>query len=44
MELIENEDGSVDIQESCQKLNDIVEGWVRKNPEQWMWFHNRWDL
>ncbi len=23
-------------------LNKIVEGWIKKNPEQWIWFHNRW--
>lgn len=25
-----------------QKINDIVEEWVRKNPDQWFWVHNRW--
>ncbi|MAI77207.1 MAG: hypothetical protein CMM90_08585 [Rickettsiales bacterium] len=24
-------------------LNKYVEDWVRKNPEQWIWFHNRWN-
>lgn len=36
--------GTIDIDASCQKLNDIVEGWVREHPEQWMWFHRRWQL
>ena len=27
---------------TCQLLNDVVEGWVREHPEQWMWFHDRW--
>lgn len=35
-------DGAIDIAASCQLLNDIVEGWVREHPEQWMWFHDRW--
>ncbi len=26
-----------------QALNDTVERWVRENPEQWFWVHNRWD-
>ena len=34
--------GKVDINASCQLLNDIVEGWVREYPDQWMWFHKRW--
>ena len=23
-------------------LNQYVEDWIKKNPEQWMWAHNRW--
>lgn len=34
--------GEVDIQASAQLLNDVVEGWVREDPGQWMWFHKRW--
>ncbi len=34
--------GKIDIDASCQLLNDIVEGWVREYPDQWMWFHKRW--
>lgn len=37
-------DGAVDIAASCQTLNDVVEGWVREHPEQWMWFHRRWQV
>jgi len=25
-------------------LNDKVEGWVRENPEQWLWYHDRWNI
>ncbi len=25
-----------------QKINKIFETWIKKNPEQWFWFHNRW--
>lgn len=24
-------------------LNKYVEQWVKKSPEQWIWFHNRWN-
>lgn len=34
--------GTVDVEATCQLLNDVVEGWVREHPEQWMWFHDRW--
>ncbi|MEE2694988.1 MAG: hypothetical protein VX976_01380 [Pseudomonadota bacterium] len=23
-------------------LNNYLEDWIRKNPHQWIWFHNRW--
>jgi KDO2-lipid IV(A) lauroyltransferase len=25
-----------------QKFNDVLEGIVRKHPDQWMWIHRRW--
>lgn len=42
LELPRNADGVIDIAASCQTLNDVVESWVREHPEQWMWFHRRW--
>lgn len=42
IEMVHDADGDVDIQASAQRLTDIVEGWVRDNPGQWMWFHKRW--
>lgn len=32
----------VDVKALTQKLNTIVEGWVREYPEQWLWLHRRW--
>jgi KDO2-lipid IV(A) lauroyltransferase len=31
-----------DVEELTQHLTGIVEGWVRENPEQWLWLHRRW--
>lgn len=42
IELPRTASGQIDVQASCQMLNDIVEGWVRETPGQWMWFHKRW--
>ena len=44
LELVRDADGDIDIDASTQLLNDVVEGWVRENPGQWMWFHKRWAL
>ena len=44
LELARNVDGDIDIEASTQLLNDVVEGWVREDPGQWMWFHKRWAL
>ncbi|MHA1538705.1 MAG: LpxL/LpxP family acyltransferase [Alphaproteobacteria bacterium] len=24
------------------EVNRMVEGWVREQPDQWMWVHRRW--
>ncbi|NDV85309.1 lipid A biosynthesis lauroyl acyltransferase [Aurantimonas aggregata] len=42
LDLPRNAAGAVDVEATCQLLNDVVEGWVREHPEQWMWFHDRW--
>ena len=43
IDLPRNSAGDIDIAASTQMLNDIVEGWVREYPDQWMWFHRRWN-
>jgi KDO2-lipid IV(A) lauroyltransferase len=25
-----------------QAMSDVVAGWVREYPEQWLWMHRRW--
>lgn len=30
-----------DLKADTQQINDIIEGWVRKNPEQYLWIHRR---
>jgi len=31
-----------DVKAVTTKVNELIEGWVRENPEQWMWVHRRW--
>jgi KDO2-lipid IV(A) lauroyltransferase len=35
-------DGLVNVQAATQMISDIIEGWIRENPGQWLWFHRRW--
>jgi Kdo2-lipid IVA lauroyltransferase/acyltransferase len=32
----------IDIAGTMQLITDVVEGWVREYPEQWLWLHRRW--
>lgn len=34
--------GQVDIAATMQIVMDVIEGWIRENPEQWLWQHRRW--
>jgi KDO2-lipid IV(A) lauroyltransferase len=34
--------GRIDVQGTMQIITDVVEGWVREHPEQWLWVHRRW--
>ncbi len=36
--------GQLDVTATAQLLNDKVESWVREYPEQWLWYHDRWDI
>ena len=31
-----------DVVAIMEKINELIEGWVHENPEQWMWIHRRW--
>ena len=28
--------------ELTERLNEVLEGMIKKNPYQWIWTHNRW--
>jgi Kdo2-lipid IVA lauroyltransferase/acyltransferase len=34
--------GRIDVPGTMQAISDVVEGWVREHPEQWLWAHRRW--
>jgi len=35
-------EGRIDVQATTQKITNVVEGWVREHPDQWLWLHRRW--
>ncbi|MCF1448624.1 lipid A biosynthesis lauroyl acyltransferase [Agrobacterium vitis] len=44
MDIPKDGQGRVDVQATAQMLNDKVESWVREYPEQWLWYHDRWNI
>jgi KDO2-lipid IV(A) lauroyltransferase len=33
-----------DAAKTTQRINNVVEGWIRENPAQWFWVHDRWGI
>jgi KDO2-lipid IV(A) lauroyltransferase len=42
LDLPRDADGLIDVQGAMQAMSDVVAGWVREHPEQWLWMHRRW--
>ena len=42
IELARDAAGQIDVKAATQQITTIVEGWIRENPGQWLWFHRRW--
>ena len=38
----ETEDHEADILAATQQCNDVLESWIRRYPDQWLWIHRRW--
>ena len=39
-----SKDKEADAIKTTQKVNDIIEGWIKENPAQWFWVHDRWNI
>jgi Kdo2-lipid IVA lauroyltransferase/acyltransferase len=42
LELPRDASGAVDVRAAMAAMTAVVDGWVRENPEQWLWMHRRW--
>ncbi len=42
LDLPRDDDGEIDIKGSAALINEVIGGWIREHPEQWLWFHRRW--
>jgi len=42
LDLPRDENGEIDVKGAMAAMTAVVEGWVRDNPEQWLWMHRRW--
>jgi KDO2-lipid IV(A) lauroyltransferase len=42
VELINTGDLDRDVLENTKLFNKILEGYIRKHPDQWLWIHRRW--
>lgn len=40
--LSQNPDRHAAVAEDTQAMTKVVERWIRENPSQWLWLHNRW--
>lgn len=42
VELAQSGDRDADVIENTRRCNAVMEGMLRRYPEQWIWFHKRW--
>ena len=35
-------EGRIDVKGTMQAITNVIEGWVREHPHQWLWLHRRW--
>jgi len=44
MEIEKTGDRELDVLNLMTRINKVIEDWIRDNPSQWIWVHNRWPV
>jgi Kdo2-lipid IVA lauroyltransferase/acyltransferase len=42
LEFVRTGQGKEDVPAATQQCNDVLESWIRRYPDQWLWIHRRW--
>jgi KDO2-lipid IV(A) lauroyltransferase len=42
IEMPHTEDRAADILEGTRRCTAVIESWIRRYPDQWLWIHRRW--
>lgn len=42
LDLPRDAEGQIDVAAATQAMNDVIAGWIREHPGQWLWMHRRW--
>ena len=42
LNFIQSGDTESDILAATQQCNNVLESWIRRYPDQWLWIHRRW--
>jgi KDO2-lipid IV(A) lauroyltransferase len=42
IEPVRDADGQINVRGTTQAITNVVEAWIRENPDQWLWQHRRW--
>lgn len=42
LHFVRNGDAETDVLAATQQCNDVLESWIRRYPDQWLWIHRRW--